>query len=308
MRRRLLLEKEKVHFVFVLSLVLERFMTPNSRQILMSLLEIDSVPVGEFPESGGGMHVQPKCEERHKQSLAKCVETREECSDDNVVFLERKPGSNSIEMILSSMIRTTEQGNNDVDALMTKVRATENRVDGKGSLTDEKRSKVETTRPQPEEKPEKKSVEKVEKPEKKPVEKEEKPSSENEISSSDENQDESESDETVQDEETTDDEASTNVEPEESEDEDTEIASSDEENSELQESSSEESSNDEGSVDMSVDSGDENAELASLDTSSNDGSDELTQATSSDENSEVASFAMPTNDGDTSMSTVSEME
>ena len=40
------------------------------------------------------------------------------------VFLERKPSSDSnIDKILSRMRRTAEEGNNDVEDLMTKVRA-----------------------------------------------------------------------------------------------------------------------------------------------------------------------------------------
>ena len=134
-----------------------------------ALLETDSVPVGEFAESRGGMHVQPKCEERHKQSLDKCVETREECSDDNVVFLERKPSRDSnIDKILSRMIRTAEEGNNDVEDLMTKVRVTENRVNGKGSKVETAPKRENDVPPQPKEKSEVKPTpveEEEEKPE-----------------------------------------------------------------------------------------------------------------------------------------------
>ena len=89
---------------------------------------IQSVPVGEFQESGGGMHVQPKCEEELKKSLERCVDVRETCSDDNVAFLDEGVPSSNVAKMLSSIMKDAEKGNEILGSVEKTMTKAENQV------------------------------------------------------------------------------------------------------------------------------------------------------------------------------------
>ena len=234
-------------------------------------METHSVPVGEFPESGGGMHVQPKCEERSRQSMKKCVEIREACSDENMVFLERKPSK--VEKMLSGLIREVEDGSDIVDDLKTTMTRTQNRV--RKNVGVEKSKEIRS-----QEESESVETKKRDRVDNKGKSKETQ-SQEKQYEVSDEDEDKSaESADQEQEDET-----NANVaEPDDGEEEDLKTDETDE----VSESSN---SDDDGSNDMFVENSEVNTELDL-------GSSSTNVEVTNDDNFELSAMAIPSGDDD----------